>query len=602
MPQPAISTSEQPTGKSAAALLDEAMALHRAGSLAGAEKFYRQILTITPDHFDALHLLGVIFAQSGKHAEAVEQIGAALALNPNHFNALSNRGNAQLTLARFDDALASYDRALAVQPDSVDARLNRGNALHALGRYGDALECYDRVVTLQPGHIEALVNRAVTLLALERYEDALATCERALALDVNLAEAHFNRGLALHRMKRFEEASASYDRALAVRPDYGQAHYNRANTLLALERFEAALAGYDRAMALGMNHAEAHSNRGVVFDKLMRPEEALRSYDRAIALRADFAEAHYNEALCRLLTGDMRRGLEQHEWRWETSQFREAKRNFPQPLWLGSEAIAGKTILLHAEQGFGDTIQFCRYAPLVAERGAHVVLEVQPQLRELMHTLPRAPRVVARGEPLPEFELHCPLLSLPLAFGTELVTIPSATPYLRAPSDAAKHWAGRLPPKTRPRIGLVWSGRAAHLNDHHRSVPVDVFLSALSGLDATYVCLQREFRAGDLPLLGARGDISCFGEELRSFSDTAALIENLDLVISVDTSVAHLAGALAKPVWILLPYYPDWRWLLDRDDNPWYPTARLFRQHRSRTWDSVMTRVHAELQHHIGGL
>ncbi len=599
MPQPASSNPVQPTGKTLAALLKEAVALHQAGRLADAEKIYRQILTIEPDHFDGLHLLGVISAQSGRYADAVERISAALKLNPNHFNALCNCGNAQLALARFENALASYDRALALRPDAVDACLNRGNALHALGRHGEALASYDRVLMLQPAHTEALVNRGVTLSTLERFEEALASCDRALALDANLAEALLNRGLALHRMKRFEEALASCDRALEARKDYEQARYNRANTLLALGRFEAALESYDREIALRPNHAEAHLNRGVVLEKLQRFDAALASYGRATALRPDFAEAHYNEALCRLLTGDLSGGWQRHEWRWETAQLKRERRRFPQPLWLGSGDVVGKTIMLHAEQGFGDTIQFCHYASLVAERGARVILEVQEPLRDLMRTLAGAPRIVTTGEPLCEFDLHCPLMSLPMAFGTELATIPSSAPYLRALSDAATHWGAKLPPKIRPRIGLVWSGRPAHLNDRDRSVPIDVFLSALSGVDATYVSLQRELRAGDAARLRGCGDVICFGEELQSFADTAALLENLDLVVSVDTSVAHLAGALAKPVWILLPYNPDWRWLLDRSDSPWYPTARLFRQGPSRALNGVMKQVHAELQNYV---
>jgi tetratricopeptide (TPR) repeat protein len=602
MPQPATAAPARPTGKTVAVLLDEAVALHRAGRLADAAKIYRQILTIEPDHFACLHMLGVISAQSGEYEEAVEQIGAALSLNANHLNALSNLGNAQLALSRCDDALASYDRALALQPDLVVVRCNRGNALHVLNRYSEALESYDRVLSLQPDHVEALVNRGVTLLALERFEEALASCDRALAFDADSAEGHFNRGLALHRMKRFADALASYDRALAVRPDYAQAHYNCANTLLAMGRFEAALAGYDRAIALGTDHAEAHSNRGVALDKLMRFDAALASYQRAVALRPDFADAHYNEALCRLLIGDFRRGWDKHEWRWETGQSKQAKRNFAQPLWLGDGGLAGKTILLHAEQGFGDTIQFCRYAPLVAERAAQVILDVQEPLRDLMRTLAGAPRIAVRGEPLPDFDLHCPLLSLPLALRTELAAIPSAVPYLQALPDAVTHWGGRLPPTIRPRVGLVWSGRPTHLNDHNRSIPIDVFLSALSGIDASYVSLQREFRAGDVAHLRERGGVTCFGEDLQNFADTAALIENLDLVISMDTSVAHLAGALAKPVWILLPYNPDWRWLLNRHDSPWYPTARLFRQDRSRAWDGAMERVHAELRNFVRGL
>ncbi len=406
----------------------------------------------------------------------------------------------------------------------------------------------------------------------------------------------------LEELRRFDEALESYDRAIALRTDYAEAHSNRGVALEKLMRFDEALASLDHALALRPDFAEAHANSGLAQQRLRRFAGALTNYDRAIAVRPDFAEAHHNEALCRLLIGDFRRGWQKHEWRWETGQLNAAKRNFAQPLWLGSDEIAGKTILLHAEQGFGDTIQFCRYAPLVVERAAHVILEVQQPLRQLMHTLARAPRIVAAGEPLTDFDLQCPLLSLPLAFGTELATIPSATPYLRAAPEAVTHWSARLPPKTRPRIGLVWSGRPTHGNDHNRSIPIDMFLSALSGVDATYVGLQREFRLGDVARLRERGDVTCFGEELQNFSDTAALIENLDLVIAVDTSVAHLAGALAKPVWILLPYSPDWRWLLDRDDSPWYPTARLFRQDRLCAWDGVMNQVHAELQDYVRGM
>ena len=273
----------------------------------------------------------------------------------------------------------------------------------------------------------------------------------------------------------------------------------------------------------------------------------------------------------------------------------ECKAHFSQPLWLGSDEIAGKTVLLHGVHGFGDTIQFCRYLPRVVERGARVIFEVQEPLRELMGTLPGAARIVSRGAPLPDFDSHCPLLSLPLALGTQLATIPSQTPYLRASPQAVMDWNGRLGPRHRPRIGLAWSGRPEHNNDHNRSMRLDTLLSALAGLNATFVSLQRDVRAEDAPVLQGRSDILHFGKELKSYADTAALIANLDLVISVDTSVAHLAGALAKPVWILLPFMPDWRWLLDRDDSPWYPTARLFRQDETRRWDGVMARVRAAL-------
>jgi tetratricopeptide (TPR) repeat protein len=347
--------------------------------------------------------------------------------------------------------------------------------------------------------------------------------------------------------------------------------------------------------------AKALSNRGNTLHELKRFEEALASYDRALMLQPDYAEAHFNEAFCRLLIGDLDRGWKKHEWRWETAHQRNGKRNFAQPQWTGQQDIAGKTILLHAEQGFGDTIQFCRYVPHVVERAGRVILEVPKPLRELMSTLPGVAQIVSKGDPLPDFDIHCPLLSLPLAIGTRLETIPSATPYLRASKSAVMDWNARLGPRSRPRIGLAWSGHPMHKNDHNRSIGLSTLLPRL-GLNATYVSLQKDVRVADTELLKERADILQFGDALGDFSDTAALISNLDLVISVDTSVAHLGGALAKPVWVLLPFVPDWRWLLDREDSPWYPTARLFRQDETRQWDNVIARVQAALHDFVRGL
>ncbi len=463
------------------------------------------------------------------------------------------------------------------------------------------MSSYDRALALRPDYAEALSNRGVTLKELKRFEEALASYDRALTVRPDYAEALSNRGATLHELTRFEEALASYDRALTLRPNYAEALSNRGIALKELKRFEEALASYDRALTLRPDYAEALSNRGWTLHELKRFEEALASYDRALALRPDYADAHYNEALCRLLMGDFNRGWEKSEWRWETRAAGNQKRNFAQPQWLGSDEIIGKTILLHAEQGLGDTIQFCRYVPLVAERAARVILEVQKPLHELMSTLPGTAQIVSRGDPLPDFDIHCPLLSLPLAFGTRLETVPSQTPYLRASSHAVMNWNARLGPKSRPRIGLAWSGRLMHKNDRNRSIGLSALLPLLD-FDATYVSLQQDVRASDMAVLHERSGLLHFGDELKTFSDTAALMSNLDLIISVDTSVAHLAGALAKPVWILLPFIPDWRWLLDRDDSPWYPTARLFRQDDTREWDNVIARVHAALHDFVRGL
>jgi len=340
--------------------------------------------------------------------------------------------------------------------------------------------------------------------------------------------------------------------------------------------------------------AEILSNRGLVLQDMMWFGEALASYDRALTVRPDFAAARHNEALCRLLMGDFERGWKMHESRWETKQLKAKRRHFSQPLWLGSTGFAGKTILLHAEQGLGDTIQFCRYVPRVAKRGGRVVLEVQRPLHELMRTLAGTAEIVSAGDPLPDFDVHCPLLSLPSAFGTERETIPSAMPYLEAPSSAVMDWATRLRAKRGARIGLAWAGNPGHNNDHNRSIGLARLLPLLD-IDATFISLQKDVRAEDASVLADRSDLLHFGDALTDFCDTAALISNLDLVIAADTSVAHLAGALGKPVWVLLPLVPDWRWLLDRTTSPWYPTARLFRQDDTRRWDRVIGRVREAL-------
>jgi tetratricopeptide repeat protein/glycosyl transferase family 9 (putative heptosyltransferase) len=363
------------------------------------------------------------------------------------------------------------------------------------------------------------------------------------------------------------------------------------------------VASYDRALALRPDYAEALANRGVTLHDAGRYGAALADYEGATALRPDFADAHYNEALCRLLLGDFARGWQKHEWRWRTALLGKAQRSFPQRLWLGSDQIKAKVVLLHAEQGLGDTIQFCRYAPLVSELGAHVILEVQQPLRDLLHTLPGDIKVISRGDPLPEFHYQCPLLSLPLAFDTRLETIPSTTPYLFAEQSKARSWGERLGERQKPRVGLVWAGNprkalpgANHI-DIQRSVALDQFAPVLRVAGCEFYSLQKGDDAVEqLRASALRHAIIDWTDDLQDFSDTAALIANLDLVISVDTSVAHLAGALGKPFWLLNRDNTCWRWLVDREDSPWYPTARLFRQDETRAWAGVIARVAAALE------
>jgi tetratricopeptide (TPR) repeat protein len=556
---------------------------------------YRKALAITPNYIDALSNRGACLTKLKRHDEALASYDRALTLQPDYAEALYNLGIALEALQRFDEALASFDRALAVRHDFAEAHCSRGSTLRQLKQFDEALASFDRALALQPDYVEALYNRGIALEDFKRFDEALASYDRALARRPNLAEAHSNRAGVLRHLERFSEALVSCDHALALQPNLAQALGTRGSVLNGLKRYDEALASYDRALAVWPDNAEIYFNRAHTLTTLKRFDEASANYDRAFALRPDYANAHLNDALVKLLTGDFARGWAKYEWRLRMESVASARRNFPQPLWLGDAAIRDKTILVHSEQGFGDTIQFCRYVPLVSARAGRVIFEVARPLRKLMADTAGTAQVISRGDPLPDFDVQVPILSLPLAFGTRLETIPSGTPYLQAPSQSAKNWDTRLGPKTRPRIGFAWSGNAENTRDRERSIGLRSLLPLLD-IEATFVSLQKDIRAADAALLKERDDILHFGDELEDFSDTAGLISQLDLVISVDTGVAHLAGALGKPVWIMVTYIPDWRWLLDRDDSPWYPTVRLFRQSHIDDWEGTIARVHNALR------
>jgi len=488
------------------------------------------------------------------------------------------------------EAAPLYRHALAANPDQFDALHMLGVIQYQQGQNVEALELIGRALALRPGSAWAHSNMGLVLRALRRHAEAAASFERAVALNPNDAETINNLGGTLFEMKHYGQALAAANRALVVAPENADAFNLRGNVLQETGRLAEALAAYDRAVAIRPDHAEAYCNRGGALQALNRHREAIASYERALALRPDYADAHWNESLAQLCLGDLPAGFAGFEWRWRTSDAKPGK--FSQPPWLGEETLQGKTILLHAEQGVGDCLQFVRYVPLVRARGAKVVLAVHRELKALLSGM--ADEVLAEDETLPPFDLRCPLLSLPLAFRTTLATIPAAIPYLRVEAARAAHWTARLPNSGSPRVGLVWSGNPAHKNDQHRSILFARLAPLLALADIQYVSLQKDLRPADAEPLRSSSVIDLAGE-LDDFADTAAAMVNLDLVISVDTAVAHLAGAIGKPVWILLPFSPDWRWLLDRRDSPWYPTARLFRQPHIGDWTSVIAEVAAEL-------
>jgi tetratricopeptide (TPR) repeat protein len=615
---------------------ERAVTACKRGQLADAERQFGAILDGDSGHFDAANLLAIVQFLRGLHVEAVASFDRALrirpddaealynralvlkamkrfdaalidferilALHPRDVEALCNCGIVLFELSRFDSAVLSFDRALAIRPDHAQAHNSRGVALHALRRFDEAVASYDRALFLKPDYVEAFNNRGNALKALERFDEALASYDRALALRPDYAEALNNRGNALMNLGRPDEALAGYDRALALKFDYAEAFNNRGNALLSLKRPDQALASYDRALELNPDNAEAFANRGRALMSLRRPGEALASYDRALAVRPGYADARLGRSFCLLLQGDFERGWHAYESRWDTEQMQRGKRGFAQPLWLGEENIAGKTILLHGEQGFGDTIQFCRFARQVAARGARVVLEVQPELKALIESFDPSIPVAATGEAVPDFDYHCPLMSLPLALKTTLATIPAQSPYLFPPPDKTMRWRERLGARTALRVGLVWAGNPrlgmidANRIDRQRSVAFNTLALLIESADCEFYSLQKGAGAAQVQDSALRHRIIDWTGDLYDFTDTAALITNLDVVITVDTAVAHLVGALGKPLWLLNRFNTCWRWLLDREDSPWYPTARIFRQPSYGNWAAVIETAAAALR------
>jgi Tfp pilus assembly protein PilF len=463
--------------------------------------------------------------------------------------------------------------------------------LRALKRFNEVFEAYDRALALRPDYVEVIVARGNLFYEMHSYDKALEEYERALQVRPDFAFGFNNRGNALQAMGRNDEAVASFERALALKPDLTEAHNNRGNALLNLNRPEEALADYETAIA-HKPFAFALVNRGSALHYLGRIEEALDSFDRAIALQPELPEAHWNKALLCLAIGDFEQGWPAYEWRWRGATDL-TPREFSQPQWRGEE-LNGKTILLHAEQGFGDTIQFIRYLPMVARKGCKVILELPDSLMPLIADTDGLISMHRRGDALPAFDVHCPLMSLPLAFGTTAAAIPASVPYLRAPAERGVAWRARLAHLGKPRIGLVWSGKPSHKNDHNRSIPLSRLGPLLAVPGVSFVSLQREYREAELPAL-AQLPILRLDEAITDFADTAAVIGELDLVIAVDTAVAHLAGALGRPLWLLLSHIQDWRWMHERADSPWYPSARLFRQPGIDDWDRVIAAVAQEL-------
>ncbi|AJK50056.1 tetratricopeptide repeat protein [Burkholderia plantarii] len=609
----------------------------RGDALAGLARYldaaaaYERTLAREPGNARAWQRRADALRRGGRPADALISIGQALQLMPNDATAHVIRGDALRALGRPAEALHSYQLAVVVRGKTPDLVHACGMAMIESGRPAEALVWFDEGLARAPDDAMLLFASCIALDLMHAHADLLARCDRLLALSRDSGPAWLGRGNALLGLERHEEAEQAYAEALARLPDSVDALRNRAAALRALGRPAEALDHFDRALALAGPQPELLYQRALTLQLLGRYDDALASHAAGAEAPADTARALFTraltrqhmgrhdaaladlllarerdpylgealrtEAFCRLLTGDYALGWARHEARWQAADTLRDRRYAERPAWTGEASLAGRSILLHAEQGYGDVLQFCRYASVVSELGATVYVEVPAPLVELLGTLRGVSRVVDDGQSLPGFDFQCPLMSLPYAFRTTIETVPAAVPYLRADPARRAAWAARLDAVAapgRPRVGLAWSGNPRHANDLNRSIPFAMLAPWIAASGASVVSLQQAVRPRDAEAFAASG-VASFGEALESFADTAALVEALDLVISVDTSIAHLAGALGRPLWVLLPRVPDWRWLLDRDDSPWYPGATLFRQDRPGDWPAVIERVAAAL-------
>ena len=516
-----------------------------------------------PPSIRKVFALAVQCHRAGRLGDAELHYRTVLAAHPRHADSLSQYGTIALQTHRPELAADLIGQALAIDPQTGPNHANLGIALRRLGRLDEAAACYRRAIQLSPNH----------------------------------AEAHNNLGNLLMRLGQMDEAVACYRQAIALRPDYADAHNGLGGLLVVLARPDEAVECLRRCLELRPAYTEAHDSLGMALQQQGRLDDAIECYRMALRHGPGYAGAHSNLAMALLAKGEMAEGWKEYEWRWRTPQLMPAQRTFARPQWRG-QAAEGKTLLIHSEQGFGDTIHFCRYAPLAAERGFRVVLEVPKRLARLLGSLPGVAQIVSSGETLPPFDLHCPMMSLPLAFRTTVETIPNAIPYLNPDAFQVESWRIRLA-ETAPaglRVGLVWAGNPrqgqaiATATDHRRSMPTERLAPLLDIAGACFFSLQKDRTV--LPVGWPQCD---FMDEMDDFADTAALIANLDLVISVDTAVAHLASAIGKPVWLLDRFDPDWRWTIGGRDNLWYPTIRVYRQPAAGDWDAVVARAAKDL-------
>lgn len=563
-----------------------------ANRVSAAQKSFLQALTIDDQSVDAYFLLGQSLVRQNLPQQALQSFKTALMKKPNFDFGWYELAQVHLSVADLDGALNAYTKAVALSPEFTNAVIGKVKVLLALERWQDALDAVYK--SLLDEHYMLRIYKALALQRLKRNDEALLVIENVLLTQPNSVEALQVRGTVLAALGNHEAALPCYLRAIDLDPHFASALSDAGAIYAKNGAFEQATALYARAIKAQPDHADALYNFCTAYLHMGQCREAISLADSGLAYHPNHADMHWVKAAALLRSGDFDQGWQEYEWRWQ-AKFLGSTTVVPlcsQPMWSG-QPIYGKTIWVQAEQGLGDTIQLLRYIPLLAAKGANVLLTVQDPIVPLCRALQGYCLLLQPNQKIPLFDFYCPLFSLPLAFKTVLLNIPAEVPYLNWEPDLQTVWKKKLGANSLPKIGLVWSGNSAFQNDERRSVALSILTSVLPR-NFCYVSLQQEVRQSDKEAL-AQSDILDVSHELTNFAETAALIGCMDLIISVDTSVAHLAGALAKPLWILLPYSPDWRWLMQVDSSPWYPTARLFRQSINKSWHPVALKVAAEL-------
>ncbi len=574
----------------------------RQGDLAKAVACFRQATILRPDYAEAYARLGNALLLSGNPAEAVEAYRTAIGAAQDVPETFSNLGNALVRLERYEEAIAAHLQAVTLRPDFAVGHFNLGNALLRAGRLSESVLALGKAVELKPDLATAHSDLGNVLYTMGRRDDAIASYKNAIAVDPNFAEAYSNLANPLTDEDRLDEAMAMTIRSIQINPERPEAHSNFGNVLAAADRLKESFGAYRHALMLKPDYPEGHANLGHAYARLGQSKESIVAYRNAITARPDYAEAHLYLAMMLLRQGEMIEGWREYEWRWRTRPFEVDKIQSDAALWNG-EALEGKTILLYAEQGLGDTIQFIRYTKMIAGMGGTVFLALPAPLARLAWTAPGVSAIIAPGEALPSTDYRMPLMSLPRVLGPELADIPQDIPYLSADPQVVESSKQRLEALPGLKVGLVWAGahrahdRAASRTDRRRSLSLVQLAPLFEVQGVSFVSLQK----GDAARQASDYAVRDYMSEIGDFADTAALVAALDMVIAVDTSVAHLAGALGKPVWILSRFDGCWRWLEEGDTTPWYPSARLFRQKAPGEWDEVITRVTAALHEKATG-